>query len=62
VDGDLDLDGIDISPEDMKELMKSDPAEWRAEIPDIERHLASFGSHLPERLRRQLDELVKRLG
>jgi phosphoenolpyruvate carboxykinase (GTP) len=62
MDGDLDLDGIDISPEDMKELMKADPAEWRAEIPDVERHLASFGSHLPERLRRQLDELVKRLG
>lgn len=62
IEGDLDLNGIDISPEDIKELMKADPGEWRADIPDIEHHFASFGSHLPERLRRQLDELVSRLG
>jgi phosphoenolpyruvate carboxykinase (GTP) len=58
----LDLDGIDIAPEDIKELMNIDPREWIDEIPDIEKHFAQFGDRLPERLKRQLDELRARLG
>ena len=59
---DLDVEGIGISGDDMKELMKVDPAEWKAEIPDIEQHFAAFGSRLPERLKKQLEEFKKRLG
>ncbi len=59
---DLDLKGINISPEDMEELMKVDSKEWKAEIPDIEQHFAMFGNRLPERLKRQLKEFIKRLG
>ncbi|MBA4372759.1 MAG: phosphoenolpyruvate carboxykinase (GTP) [Thermodesulfovibrio sp.] len=62
VDGDLDLAGLDISAENMKELMSVDVAAWAAEVPDIEKHFARFGDHLPERLRRQLEELRARLG
>lgn len=62
LEGELDLNGINISPEDMKELMKVDPKEWRAEIPDIENHFAMFGNRLPERLKRQFKELATRLG
>ncbi len=58
---DLDLKGINISHEDMDELMKVDSKEWRAEIPDIEQHFAMFGNRLPERLKRQLKEFIKRL-
>jgi phosphoenolpyruvate carboxykinase (GTP) len=61
IEGDLDLEGINISPEDMKELMKVDSKEWRAEIPDIEQHFAAFGNRLPARLRRQLKEFITRL-
>lgn len=61
-EGDLDLDGLDISPEDMKELMNVDPNKWREEIPDIEQHFSTFGKRLPERLIRQLEELKKRLA
>jgi phosphoenolpyruvate carboxykinase (GTP) len=61
-DGDIDLSGITISTDDMKELMEVDPAEWRAEIPDIEAHFATFENHLPERLKRQLNGLITRLG
>jgi phosphoenolpyruvate carboxykinase (GTP) len=61
IEGDLDLEGINISPEDMKELMKVDSKEWRAEIPDIEQHFATFGNRLPERLRKQLKEFITRL-
>lgn len=59
---DLDTSGLDVSAEGMKELMKIDTAAWKAEIPDIEQHFAQFGSHLPDRLKRQLEEFGKRLG
>ncbi len=41
--------------------MDVDLATWKAEIPDIEQHFASFGSRLPERLKKQLEEFKKRL-
>ena len=61
-DGDLDLSGLDIPAENMKELMQVDLAAWKAEVPDIEKHFAVFGDRLPERLRKQLEEMKKRLG
>jgi phosphoenolpyruvate carboxykinase (GTP) len=61
-DGDLDLTGLDIPAQNMKELMHVDLKEWKAEIPDIEKHFALFGDRLPEKLRKQFDEFKKRLG
>ena len=61
-DGDLDLTGLDIPPDNRKALMDVDRAAWKAEIPDIEKHFALFGDRLPLRLRKQLDELKARLG
>ena len=46
----------------MKALMNIDLKEWKAEIPDIENHFKLFGNRLPERLRKQLEEMRKRLG
>jgi phosphoenolpyruvate carboxykinase (GTP) len=60
--GDLDLTGLDISAEDVKELLRVDVAAWRAELPDIEKHFAQFGNRLPARMRRQLEGLAARLG
>lgn len=62
LEGDLDLGGLDISADNLQELMSVDLAAWSAEVPDIEKHFARFGGHLPERLRRQLEELRARLG
>jgi len=61
-DGDLDIKGIDLRPEDFKELMSVDLKAWKNEIPDIEKHFQVFGDRLPERLKTQLHELKKRLG
>ncbi len=61
-EGDLDINGLDISPDSMKELMKIDTDAWKAEVPDIENHFSSFGERLPERLKDQLKEFVRRLG
>ncbi len=60
-DGDFDLEGLDISAANMKALMDVDLAAWKAELPDIERHFAQFGSRIPERLRKQFEEFKKRL-
>jgi len=60
-DGDFDLKGLDIPAGNMKALMDVDLAAWKAELPDIEQHFALFGSRLPERLRKQLEEFRKRL-
>jgi phosphoenolpyruvate carboxykinase (GTP) len=60
--GDLDLGGLAVAAENMKALLHVDLAEWKAEVPDIEKHFAVFGSKLPERLKKQLEEMRKRLG
>jgi len=61
-EGDLDFTGLNIPLEDLRELMKVDPQAWKAELPDIEQHFAQFGERLPERLKKQLQELKARLG
>ncbi len=61
-DGDLDLSGLDITAENMKALMNVDLNEWRAEIPDIEKHFATFGDRLPEPLKKEFEAFKKRLG
>jgi phosphoenolpyruvate carboxykinase (GTP) len=60
--GSLNLEGATVSSEDLDELLSVDPAEWRAELPSIREHLATFGAQLPVELRRQLDELEARLN
>jgi phosphoenolpyruvate carboxykinase (GTP) len=61
-EGELDLKGLDINPDDINELMDIDIEAWRAELPDIEKHFAQFGDRCPERIKKQLEELRKRLG
>jgi phosphoenolpyruvate carboxykinase (GTP) len=61
-EGDLDLTGLDIPAGNLKALMDINLAEWKAEVPDIEKHFAVFGSRLPGRLKKQLEEMRKRLG
>ncbi len=59
-EGDLDLGGLDIPQDNVRELLRIDEEAWRAEVPDIEQHFAQFGDRLPERLRRQLEAFAKR--
>jgi phosphoenolpyruvate carboxykinase (GTP) len=59
--GAINTTGLDITPEAMAELLRVDVAEWKAEIPDIERHFAIFGDRLPHELRDELEALAKRL-
>jgi len=61
-EGDLDLTGLAMGAAELKELLRVDAGAWKAEISNIERHFRQFGDRLPARLRKQLDDLGKRLG
>jgi phosphoenolpyruvate carboxykinase (GTP) len=61
-DSDLDLDGLSISPDAVRELLNVDVAAWRAEVPDIEQHFKQFGDRLPGRVASQLEQLAARLA
>jgi phosphoenolpyruvate carboxykinase (GTP) len=59
---DLDLSGLPVSPQDMEELLRVDSRSWKAEYFDIETFFDQFGSHLPERLKIQLENFKKLLS
>ncbi|MEM9591139.1 MAG: phosphoenolpyruvate carboxykinase (GTP) [Pseudomonadota bacterium] len=58
----LDVEGLDVDSEDIKELLRVDVEGWRAELPSIEEHYRSFGDKLPSGLQEELSDLEKRLG
>ncbi|HEX3318149.1 MAG TPA: phosphoenolpyruvate carboxykinase (GTP) [Solirubrobacteraceae bacterium] len=60
-EGALDLEGLDVSAEDMAALFAIDPEEWAAQLPQVHEHYATFGDALPDELRGQLDALEERL-
>jgi len=61
-EGAINLDGLDVKPDDMAALLRVDTEEWRAEVPSIEEHYASLGERLPVELRDELNILEKRLS
>jgi phosphoenolpyruvate carboxykinase (GTP) len=60
--GALDTGGLKISAEDLSELNSVDEEGWKAEIPSIREHFATFGEKLPAALSAELDALERRLG
>jgi phosphoenolpyruvate carboxykinase (GTP) len=60
--GALNTEGLEISEDDVAELLAVDPGEWKVELPAIHQHFARFGRHLPDQLHDQLADLERRLG
>ncbi len=58
----LDLDGLDVSREDIAAALEVKPEEWRGEIPQITEWFEQFGDKLPTVLWTELDGLKARLG
>jgi phosphoenolpyruvate carboxykinase (GTP) len=58
----IDTEGLDVSSEDMEQLLAVDPELWKAQLPQVQEHFARFGDELPPELRAQLDALEKRLA
>ena len=58
----LDLEGVDVSPEAVQELFAIDNESWRAEADLTEEYFAQFGDRVPQALRGELAELRERLN
>jgi phosphoenolpyruvate carboxykinase (GTP) len=46
----------------MQTLLHVDTDEWRAEVPSIREHFATFGDKLPAALAGEVDKLEQQLG
>jgi phosphoenolpyruvate carboxykinase (GTP) len=61
-EGALNTDGLNVSPEAMQELLSVDVEQVKAQLPQIQEHLAKFGDKLPAEIGAQLQALEERLG
>jgi phosphoenolpyruvate carboxykinase (GTP) len=57
VEGELDLAGLDLSPQSLVQLLEVDVTALRGELPQIAEHLAQFGEQLPTEIRGHLTSL-----
>jgi phosphoenolpyruvate carboxykinase (GTP) len=57
----LDTTGLDITSDQVNELLAVDIDGWLAEVPSIKEHFAQFGTHLPEGLNTEVKALESRL-
>ena len=60
--GSLDVEGLDVTEEQLAAALAVDVAEWEAEIPQIQEWFEKFGEDLPAVLWTELDTLKARLG
>jgi phosphoenolpyruvate carboxykinase (GTP) len=60
--GEINTDGLEISEDAMRELLEVDKEALRAQMPQVEEHLARFGDDLPDEVRAQLEVLKKRFA
>ena len=59
--GSLDVEGLNVSQEDIETALKVDTEEWRQEVPLIEEWFAKIGEKLPRQLVAQLEMLKAKL-
>ena len=61
--GAINLEGLDsVDETKMAKLIEVNTDLWKAEVAQIEKHYALFGSHIPAELQAELDGLKERLG
>ena len=58
----LDLEGVDISDEDLQELFRVDRGSWNAEADMTAEYFEQFGDRVPEAMHEQLTALRERLA
>jgi phosphoenolpyruvate carboxykinase (GTP) len=58
----LDVEGLDLTREQVEECLRVDEDDWRAEVPAITEWFDKFGEKLPTLLWAELDGLKTRLG
>ena len=60
--GSLNVDGLDIDPATLTNLLAVDRDAVRAELPQVREHLEQFGDRLPAAVRAELERLESALG
>jgi phosphoenolpyruvate carboxykinase (GTP) len=60
--GALNVEGLDISDEQVQELLAVDTDALNDEIAQVDEYLSQFGSHLPAEMTAQLEALKSRLA
>ena len=60
--GAINVEGLNVTPDDMDELLNVNYDEWRDEVPRIREHYAQFNEHLPSKLDEFVVDLERRLG
>ncbi len=60
--GSLDVDGLDLTADQVAAALTVDPGEWRAELPQIAEWFEQIGERVPTVLWTELDGLRERLG
>nr|WP_323097383.1 phosphoenolpyruvate carboxykinase (GTP) [Intrasporangium sp. YIM S08009] len=58
----LDVDGLDMTPEQVAKALAVNASDWEAELPLIEEWFDKFGEQLPAELRTELDTLRARVS
>jgi phosphoenolpyruvate carboxykinase (GTP) len=59
---DIDVAGLNVSKEDMDELLSVDAEGWKVELQQIKEHFANLGDRMPKALFDQLEALEARLN
>ena len=59
--GSLDVEGLDLTDDQLAQALAVDVEEWKAELPQIEEWFEKFGDDLPAVLWSELDTLKARL-
>jgi phosphoenolpyruvate carboxykinase (GTP) len=60
-EGQLDTDGLDVSADELAELLHVDAHLVREQLAQVKEHLARFGDRLPDELQKQLQALERRV-
>ena len=58
----LTLEGLQISPEAVEELLRVNPEDWEDDLADSKQFFNKFGSRLPQELREEHEKLSQRLS
>ncbi|MGC8744396.1 MAG: phosphoenolpyruvate carboxykinase (GTP) [Verrucomicrobiia bacterium] len=58
----IDLNGLDLPPSTIEELLKVDIDGWKQEVQSIEEYFKTFGDKLPPALKEQAEKLKNRLN
>jgi phosphoenolpyruvate carboxykinase (GTP) len=58
---DIDLTGLDVSDEELAQLLNVNREQWRAELDQVGEYLQSYGDRLPSDLRAEHEKIVQAL-